>query len=324
MPQGQTLYEELVNMAGYNYSRYYQYYAQGGVPVELSTREEPYKEQIAKLATQIQEADVIVVGAAAGLSAAGGGDFYYGDSPSWREHFGKYTKRFGFEGAFVGMRHRWKSPEERWGFLATFLHTTQSAPLRKPYLDLDVLVQGKDSFMLTTNQDTQLVKLYPEDKVAQIQGDHRYFQCSKPCCDHLWDAVEPVNQMFEAMGDGFEVPTELIPRCPHCGAEAFPWVRGYGNLLEGERYHAEYAKAGTFIEAQRDRKALLLEIGVGRMTPMFIQEPFWNLTLAYPHARYVTINSEHALLPRQIEDKGMAIKADIAQTLIDTRKALGR
>lgn len=30
------------------------------------------------------------------------------------------------------------------------------------------------------------------------------------------------------------VPDELIPRCPHCGAEMFPWVRGYGNFLQGK------------------------------------------------------------------------------------------
>ena len=34
------------------------------------------------------------------------------------------------------------------------------------------------------------------------------------------------------------VPDELIPRCPHCGAEMFPWVRGYGNFLQGEYYGA--------------------------------------------------------------------------------------
>ena len=31
---------------------------------------------------------------------------------------------------------------------------------------------------MTTNQDTQFMKLYPEDKVAEIQGDHRFFQCA--------------------------------------------------------------------------------------------------------------------------------------------------
>ena len=40
--------------------------------------------------------------------------------------------------------------------------------------------------------------------------------------------------MIAAMGEGTMVPDELIPRCPHCGAEMFPWVRGYGNFLQGK------------------------------------------------------------------------------------------
>ena len=35
------------------------------------------------------------------------------------------------------------------------------------------------------NQDTQFVKLYPEEKVAEIQGDHRFFQCAA-CCTKRW------------------------------------------------------------------------------------------------------------------------------------------
>ena len=130
------------------------------------------------------------------------------------------------------MGHPYKTRGEFWAYLATFLHTTQTAPIREPYLDLDAILQGKDFFILTTNQDTQFVKIYPEEKVAQIQGDHRFFQCSKPCCDRTWDAVKPVEKMIEAMGDGTSIPEDLIPRCPVCGAEAFPWVRGYGNFLQ--------------------------------------------------------------------------------------------
>ena len=66
--------------------------------------------------------------------------------------------------------------------------------------------------MVTTNQDTQFVKLYSEEKVAQIRGDHCFFQCARCCTDDTWDAVEPVRQMIEAQGAGTRVPTELIPR----------------------------------------------------------------------------------------------------------------
>ena len=142
------------------------------------------------------------------------------------------------------------------GYIAAFLNTTQKAPIREPYLELDRLLQGKDFHILTTNQDTQFVKLYPEEKVSEIQGDHRFFQCSRCCEDDTWDAVKPVEEMIRAMGEGTFVPTELIPRCPHCGAEAFPWVRGYGNFLQGKKYDREYQKISEYIQKNRDKKVL--------------------------------------------------------------------
>lgn len=51
------------------------------------------------------------------------------------------------------------------------------------------------------------------------------------------------------------------------------------------------------------------------MTPMFIQEPFWNLTYQLPQAFYITINPKDALLPKEISSKGAAIKEDIAIAL---------
>ena len=243
-----SMYENLVMQTQMNYSRYYGRYAAGKTPVRLSDKKPlPYETQIEKLIEKIKEADCIVVGGASGLSSAGGGDFYYEDTPSFRRYFGKFAEKYGFQGAFAGMGYPYKTRGEFWAYLATFLHTTQTAPIREPYLDLDAILQGKDFFILTTNQDTQFVKIYPEEKVAQIQGDHRFFQCSKQCCDRTWDAIKPVEKMIEVMGDGTSIPEELIPRCPVCGEEAFPWVRGYGNFLQGRKYDEQYQKISKYI-----------------------------------------------------------------------------
>lgn len=115
--------------------------------------------------------------------------------------------------------------------------------------------------------------------------------------------------MTEAMGDGLEVPTELVPRCPHCGAEAFPWVRGYGNFLQGELYEEQYRKVSDWLEAHARQRILFLELGVGRMTPAFIQEPFWTLTAQLPQASYIAVNNKTQFLPRAIEDRGMSSAA---------------
>ena len=284
-----SCYENLVMKTQMNYSRHYSTYASGGTAVVLSKQKPlPYEEQIQEFVRRVQEAECIVVGGASGLSAAGGGDFYYSDTPSFREHFGKFADKYGFKGAFSGMMHRFSTRNEHWGYVATFLNTTQNAPIREPYLDLDRILQGKDFHILTTNQDTQFVKIYPEEKVSEIQGDHRFFQCSQCCQDETWDAVQPVADMIAAMGAGTMVPDELIPRCPHCGAEMFPWVRGYGNFLQGKKYEEEYEKISKYIQKNKDRKILLIELGVGRMTPMFIQEPFWELTNSLKDAYYIS------------------------------------
>ena len=358
-----NFYDDLVMQTQMNYSRHYPIYASGSTPYQLTDKKPlPYSEQIHRLVQEVKEADCVVVGGASGLSAAGGGDFYYEDNDSYRKYFRPFAEKYHFKGAFAGMMHPWKTREEYWGYLATFLHTTQTAPVRHSYLDLDALLKGKDFFILTTNQDTQFVKLYPEEKVAEIQGDHRFFQCAACCTDDTWDAVKPVADMVAAMGDGTKIPTDLIPRCPHgddcpkqnmpvfrkpsvadmvaamgsdtkiptdliprcphCGGEAFPWVRGYGNFLQGKKYEEQYEKISRYVLEHKDSKILFLELGVGRMTPMFIQEPFWNLTLSFPHARYIAINNKYDFLPKQLEDKGMTIVADIAQVLRDARDTM--
>mgnify|MGYP005756421777 FL=1 len=285
-----SFYEDLVMQTQMNYSRYYSLYAAGKTPYVLSEKPAlPYEEQIRRLVREIEEAECVLVGGASGLSAAGGGDFYYEDNASYRKYFGKYAEKYHFNGAFDGMMRPWKSREEFWGYLATFLHTTQTAEIREPYRDLDSLLDGKDFFVLTTNQDTQFVKLYPEEKVAEIQGDHRFFQCSKRCTDDTWDAVKPVEEMIRAMGEGTSVPTELIPRCPHCGAEAFL-----------EKYHG--------------KKLVILELGIGWRNQL-IKAPLMRLTAREPQAVYVTVNLGEISIPDEIRDKSYGLDGDLAEIL---------
>lgn len=74
------------------------------------------------------------------------------------------------------------------------------------------------------------------------------------------------------------------------------------------------------MEKNRNKKILFLELGVGRMTPMFIQEPFWKLTYTLPDAFYITINPRDAILPEALKKKGAAIHEDIAVVLRDAVK----
>ena len=130
-----NFYDDLVMQTQMNYSRHYPIYASGSTPYQLTDKKPlPYSEQIHRLVQEVKEADCVVVGGASGLSAAGGGDFYYEDNDSYRKYFRPFAEKYHFKGAFAGMMHPWKTREEYWGYLATFLHTTQTAPVRHPYL----------------------------------------------------------------------------------------------------------------------------------------------------------------------------------------------
>ena len=81
----------------------------------------------------------------------------------------------------------------------------------------------------------------------------------------------------KSIDENLKIPRNMIPRCPKCGAEMEPWVRSW-TFLEGKKYRKEYNKLNAFLKANKNKKILFLELGVGRMTPMFIQEPFWQMT----------------------------------------------
>ena len=111
-----NFYDDLVMQTQMNYSKYYPIYASGSTPYQLTDKKPlPYSEQIDRLVQEIKEADCVVVGGASGLSAAGGGDFYYEDNDSYRKYFRPFAEKYHFKGAFAGMGHPWKTREEYWG-----------------------------------------------------------------------------------------------------------------------------------------------------------------------------------------------------------------
>ena len=280
------------------------------------TCEDAHLQNVRMLAEKIDTAEAILVGAAAGMSASCGYHFFYQNDEMFQKYLGDFHKKYGFVGAFNGFYYHYPSPEARWAFLARMGYMEYECPTGQPYYDLMKLFQGKNYHIMTTNQDFQFTRVVPEEKLSAIQGDSRYYQCSRRCHDQIYDNRETVYAMNEAIDENLCIPSEMIPHCPKCGAEMEPWVRGY-TFLEGAKYREEYRKINEFLEQNKEKKILFLELGVGRMTPMFIQEPFWNLTYSLPQAFYITVNPKDALLPGEIEKKGLAIREDIAVVLRD-------
>lgn len=280
-----------------------------------------YWHQIKKIIEKIEESDAILVGGAAGMSTSAGLRFFYERDEIFLKYFSEFENKYGFHNTFEGFYYPYRTSEERWAFIARSGCCVLDAPVGKAYEDLQWLLKDKNYYILTTNQDTQFEKVFPAQKISAIQGDWRYLQCGRRCHDELYDSVEPFHQMNAAIDVDLKIPTEMVPKCPHCGGELEPWVRSHV-FLQGKKYKEEHQKLSDFLTKNIHKKVLFLELGVGRMTPMFIQEPFWKMTYEWENAFYITINPNDAILPEALSHKGLAVHDDIAKVLEDIKMTI--
>ena len=89
----------------------------------MSSGQKPYAndvrfQSIKTLVDKIQNADAILVCAAAGMSAACGYHFFYQNDALFEKYLGEFGRKYGFTGAFNGFYHRYPSREAHWAFLA--------------------------------------------------------------------------------------------------------------------------------------------------------------------------------------------------------------
>ena len=271
------------------------------------------QEDINLLKEKIEQADSIVVGGASGMSAASGFIFYYQEDDVFKSLAGFLKKKYNRHNMFDLFYDQRPSRGEQWALMLRTIKYVYECQTGETYIDLAKLLNGKNYYIATTNQDAQFYRVFPEERITRIQGDWRYWQCSRPCHDKIYYNKEETFKLYEKI-ENDALPDNLIPRCPHCGAELAPWVRSY-TFLQGEFYRQEMKRYMEFLRSNAHRNTLFLELGVGMMTPMFIKEPFMNMVYQWPNAFYVTLNPQHAIIPKEIKKKSLAISDDIAITL---------
>ncbi|MEK4438940.1 deacetylase SIR2 [Paenibacillus sp. FSL K6-2862] len=275
---------------------------------------EQYLDNIDNILQKIEEADAIIVGGAAGMSAAAGYNWYLNDA-NFQKYFSAFAEEYGIDSIFGGFYYKFRTEEERWAYLATLINFVADVPIGQPYKDLYEIIHDKNYYILTTNQDTQFLQMFPEEKVSAIQGNWTYLQCGSPCHDDIYPYAEQAKDLCNHIV-GTKIPSNLVPKCPVCGGKMELWVRSFV-FLEGSKFRDEHRKYREFLLENHEKKVLFLELGVGQMTPMFIKEPFWNMTYSWSDAYYITINPKDALLPHQLKDKGLAVHENIAPVLQD-------
>lgn len=148
--------------------------------------------QIEILKKKIEEADAVVVGGASGMSAASGFKFYYQDDEVFRDLAGTLREKYGFRNMFDGFYNQSMSRGEHWALVIRTIRYIYECETGDTYKDLAELLRGKDYYIVTTNQDAQFHRVFPEERITRLQGDWRYFQCKDRCHDAIYYHCCPV------------------------------------------------------------------------------------------------------------------------------------
>lgn len=269
--------------------------------------------QIERLKTALQECDAVVIGAGAGLSTSAGFE-YTGER--FGKYFSDFAGKYGIRDMYSGGFYPFPAKEEFWAYWSRYIFINRYTDAPKPvYENLLKLVQGKEYFVITTNVDHCFQKAgFDKKRLFYTQGDYGLFQCSEPCCDETFDNEAAIREMVDRQRN-MRIPSELIPRCPHCGRPMTLNLRSDDSFVEDEGWHRAAERYENFLRTRAGQRILFLELGVGYNTPVIIKYPFWQMTAKNPAAVYACINKGQAICPNEIENRSLCIDADIGNTL---------
>ena len=276
---------------------------------------EPYTAQIERLKAALDDADAVIIGAGAGLSASAG--FSYSGERFYR-YFADFAEKYGIRDMYSGGFYPFPSAEEFWAWWSRQVYFNRYAvDAGKPYTDLLKLVGDKNYFVLTTNVDHQFrLAGFDKERLFYTQGDYGLFQCSVPCHQKTYDNEEAVTEMV-ARQENMRIPTELIPKCPVCGKPMSMNLRCDDTFVEDEGWHRANARYEAFLEQYKDKRLVLLELGVGGNTPVIIKYPFWQIALQNQNATYACVNLGESVCPEEIAPQSVCLDADIGKVLAD-------
>lgn len=250
---------------------------------------------------KLQEAQAVVIGAGAGLSAAAG--LTYGGE-RFRRYFGDFIRKYGMTDMYSAGFYPFETQEEKWAYWSRHIYYNRyDQPAGNAYLDLCRLVRDKEYFVLTTNVDHCFQKAgFDKKRLFYTQGDYGLFQCSGPCCQETWDNEALIRRMMEEQRD-MRISTELLPWCPRCGKPLTMNLRSDDKFVQDKGWYAAAQRYEDFLRRHKGSSMVFLELGVGYNTPGIIKYPFWNMTAQNPKAVYACLNAGQAYIPKEIPER---------------------
>ena len=285
-------------------------------------QKDAYEDQIDRAAKNIRNTDCVIIGAGAGASTAAG--IQYGGK-RFTDNFAEFIKKYGeyyMTDMYAAGFYPYPSEEAKWGYWSKHALMNRFDPPALPlYTELYDLVKNKEYFVLTTNVDHQFYKAgFDEKRIFATQGDYGKIQCQKACHPKTYDAKDLFRKMDKARRDCL-IPSELVPKCPVCGGNMAMNLRCDNYFVEDEAWHEAADRYAGFLEQNKDKKVVLLELGVGFNTPIIIRFPFEKMVRENSSYSLIRMNMDEAVVPESFGKRAIGIGGDMAKAITDIRGA---
>ena len=214
-------------------------------------QEESDFQKIQRFRKALEEAEAVIIGAGAGLSTSAG--FSY-TGERFQRYFSDFAQKYGFHDMYSGGFYPYETLEEHWAYWSRYIYLNRYMDPPKPvYENLLELVKEKDYFVLTTNVDHCFQKAgFEKERLFYTQGDYGLFQCSEPCCQETWDNEEVISEMVRQQKQ-MRIPTELVPRCPHCGKPLTMNLRSDDTFVQDKGWYQASERYSRYIREHQQR-----------------------------------------------------------------------
>ena len=185
---------------------------------------------------------------------------------------------------------------------------------------------GKKNLDIMFEKNPYMKKIYPGDtkdaievfRLYEAQGEYWKIQCQKACHPKTYDAKDLFRKMDKARRDCL-IPSELVPKCPVCGGNMAMNLRCDNYFVEDEAWHEAADRYAGFLEQNKDKKVVLLELGVGFNTPIIIRFPFEKMVRENSSYSLIRLNMDEAVVPESFGERAIGIGGDMAKAITDIR-----
>lgn len=286
-------------------------------------QKDKYEDQIKNCVKFIKNADAVIIGAGAGASTAAG--LQYGGK-RFTENFDDFIKKYGREymtDMYAAGFYPFPSEEAKWGYWSKHALMNRFEPPALPlYTELYDIVKNKEYFVITTNVDYQFYKAgFSEDKIFATQGDYGKIQCEKGCHPKTYDAEELFREM-DAKRKNCMIPSDLVPKCPVCDGKMAMHLRCDNYFVEDEKWHKAADKYADFLQQNKSKNVVLIELGVGFNTPVIIRFPFEKMVRDNTSYSLIRLNMDEAVVPESFKERAIGIGGDMAKVITDIRRLI--